>query len=62
MFAMVSSNLADLMSATRPRTSQHFREMLQNDAETADPDPGESRGQIDSDNSEHRTNNTSASI
>jgi hypothetical protein len=62
MFAMVSSNLADLMGASRPRTSKHLREMLQNDAETADPDPGESRGQIDSDDSEHRTNTMSASI
>ena len=60
MFAMVSSNLADLMGATRPRTSQHFYETVQNSAETTDAVPVESRVHIETDEAEHRSNTASA--
>jgi len=61
MFAMVSSNLADLMGANRPRTSQHLYETRQNDADTGDAAPVESRVQTTSDDSEHNVNTPSAS-
>jgi hypothetical protein len=38
MRVMVSLNLADIMTSTRPRTSQRLREALENEA-----DPGASR-------------------
>lgn len=62
MFAMVSSNLADLMGATRPRTSQHLYEKVQDSAETTEPGTLESTAHIDSNDAEHRANTTSASI
>jgi hypothetical protein len=38
MRVMVSLNLADIMTATRPRTSQHVYETANNEAAAADPD------------------------
>ena len=62
MFAMVSSNLADLMGATRPRTSQNLYEKVQDSAETIDPTTYESAGHFESNDAEHKTNTTSTSI
>jgi hypothetical protein len=36
MFVLVSSNLADLMGASRPRSSQHLFEILRADSEVSD--------------------------
>jgi hypothetical protein len=62
MFAMVSSNLADLMGATRPRTSQHLYETAQDGAETTDPASRESGSDIESNDAEHRINTASVSV
>lgn len=62
MFAMVSSNLADLMGATRPRTSQHLYETAQDGPETTDPAARESGIDIESNDAEHGINTTSGSV
>jgi len=38
MRVMVSLNLADIMTSTRPRTSQRLRETLENEADPTDID------------------------
>jgi hypothetical protein len=43
VIAMVSSNLADLMGATRPRSSQHLCETLNNEADPTHPGRVESQ-------------------
>lgn len=52
MFAMVSSNLADLMGATRPRDSQDRPESARGGGETNDSGQRESRVHSDADDSE----------
>jgi hypothetical protein len=53
MFAMVSSNLADLMSATRPRDSHDLHEGTRGGGETTDSGQCESRVHADADDAEH---------
>lgn len=62
MFAMVSSNLADLMGATRPRTSQNSTEEMRDSAQTTDPATLESTIHIESNDAEHRANGASISV
>ena len=52
MFAMVSSNLADLMGATRPRDSQDQLECPRGGGETTDSGQRESRVHSDVDDAE----------
>jgi hypothetical protein len=53
MFAMVSSNLADLMGAIRPRDSQDLQECKRVGGETTESGQRESRANSDVDDSEH---------